>query len=553
MPEVLDSLFVEIGLDPTKFTEGQKKALASFKKTQDEALKVAKDVEASGRRMAEFFGGIKNAAVGLFTVLAGTDMVRFARDVTTTVSATGRLAYNIGASTKDLATFAAVVERNGGSAEEAKQSLMGLTQQAEQFRVFGQASQQFQIALGTIGASAADTALDMYMKFADWASKNRNNPEFVNLIGRQLGLDQGSINASLIGAQKLRQELEESRRFAPSQADVTVLQDLQQNWGLLDQALNAVGRDLVVQVSGPFDSFAKGAADWIAKNRQVADSIAGITAAFVALSAFKPAAWLLRLLGLGAAAGGAAAATGVAIVPGEIALSGVKTFEGLKAGRKVIYEDPFSGGVILGDLPGGETAAPAASPSSASTRQKVMSYFMAQGWSREDAAALAANAFKESSFNPKAGVGTAHQGLFQWDAARRAQILHGTGIDVWNSGVDAQLRAAQWELTHTEAAAGAGLRKQSGAGAKAIYLDRYYERSGDTASLEQGRALLASQWAHAGGDTNVDSDVSIGTINVNAPNATDADAISKGIGEAIKQRLGSSQFALASVANTGMR
>src|ERR1700726_3825309 len=57
MPLVVDSLVVEFGLDPTKFSEGQQEALDKLRKLETGAEDSARNVERSGGRLALFFGG----------------------------------------------------------------------------------------------------------------------------------------------------------------------------------------------------------------------------------------------------------------------------------------------------------------------------------------------------------------------------------------------------------------------------------------------------------------------------------------------------------------
>src|SRR6516165_10863837 len=112
---VIDSLVVELGLDPAKFTKGQRDALDAFKKTQGEFDRRLKDLEESGKRAGNSFASITTAAEGLFSVLAGAGMAAFARDTMNSAAATRRLATNTGLATDQLSTFGRMIERNGGN------------------------------------------------------------------------------------------------------------------------------------------------------------------------------------------------------------------------------------------------------------------------------------------------------------------------------------------------------------------------------------------------------------------------------------------------------
>jgi hypothetical protein len=554
IPQVIDSLFVELGLDPSKFTQGQKAAIAAFKKTQDEALRVGKNIEDSGKKAAEFFTGIKTAALGLFTVLVGTDMAHFARETTATVAATGRLARNIQANTKDLAAFANVVERNGGNAEEAASSMANLTQTVERFRIFGQASQEFQIAMGTIGATADMTALQDYMKFADWASAHRDDPAFVNLIGKQLGLDQGSINAALQGSAKLNEQLRQSRQFAPSREDAEKLQNLQASWTLLDNAVSAVGRDLLIDVEPVFDGIAKASGQWIANNRQLADTLGSILTIMVGLISLKPAAWLLKLLGLSAVTPVAALAAGAAGTGYAL----TKINESLAP--QGVYMD-LDGNLYPLDAGTNQPAKPIAPPS----LSDKFKHWLAPSWypaTKSVATKYTSGAPStlldrvrmlersgDSAVSPKGAIGryqiTPATALrYGFDPARltdpgynemvaRAVLsdlstrYHGNEADILAAYNAGPARADQWI---------AGTR-----GLPAETLNY----------LRRDRDLLARGATGSAAGSNVTTDVTInGGVNINTK-ATDADGIARDAAGALRERVGRS-MSLATQANAGL-
>ncbi len=298
----IDELVVQLSLDPSKFTAGEKAALESFRKTEEEFQKRLSRLEAKNKDVAYSFGDVTHAAEGLLGALAGAGMVSFARDTMTTVAATGRMATNIGVATNELSAFGRMIERNGGNADAAMGSMKSLTDQVERFKLLGQASNEMQLFAGTIGADLNSSALEMYMKFAEWASKHRDDPKQVNVIGQLGGLDQGAINQALKGHVQVLREYQAALKGAvsPEQADAMIR--MQNSWVTLDQAIEKTGRDLVTDVEPAFTSISTKTSAWIESNQTLSTTLMGILGAITALSALKPAAWLLRLLGLGGAA-----------------------------------------------------------------------------------------------------------------------------------------------------------------------------------------------------------------------------------------------------------
>jgi hypothetical protein len=331
----IDELIVELKLDSKNFTDGQRKALDAFKKTDDEFTKRLKNLEDQNKKAGESFGNITHAAEGLLTVIAGAGMASYARETVTAVAATGRLAHNIGETTGELSAFGRMIERNGGNADAAMGSLKGFSDQITRLNTLGQGSQELFSFLGTIGAREGSGPLETFMKFAEWAESHKDNPQLVNLIGSQGGFDQGTINEAMKGRVQVLKDLAAASKGAIGPEQVEALTKLQGAWVGLDQALEKTGRDIVTDVAPALTTIATAATGWIERNQKLADTLGEILAALTGLGALKPAAWLLRLLGLGGAAGVVGAA-GPLAVAGGLAYANLPTTLGAEPN---IYEN----------------------------------------------------------------------------------------------------------------------------------------------------------------------------------------------------------------------
>jgi hypothetical protein len=144
----------------------------------------------------------------------------------------------------------------------------------------------------------------------------------------------------------------------------------------------------------------------------------------------------------------------------------------------------------------------------------VMGAFKAAGYSTNFAAAMAAQASSESSFNGASynvTNGQVHAGMFGWSATRRAQIKKATGIDVWtDTNPDDQIKASIWELHNTQAGAAAKINAAAnvrGPGAAGIAADEYYEGSGDNVFRQGVRGLKANLFAHTGPQSDLPASV----------------------------------------------
>lgn len=127
---------------------------------------------------------------------------------------------------------------------------------------------------------------------------------------------------------------------------------------------------------------------------------------------------------------------------------------------------PGSSLIGAGGLPIAPNTSPAAAvpPGAHGDALRMATWLRSNGFSADATAAIMGNASVESSFSPRAGLGTAHQGLFQWDSNR------------WQGGgFDAQMRHMLDELNQIDPA----FRGATGdPGALAARFEREFERSG---------------------------------------------------------------------------
>jgi len=528
---VIDSLVVELGLDPAKFTKGQRDALDAFKKTQGEFDKRLKDLEASGKRAGESFGSITTAAEGLFSVLAGASMAAFARDTMNGAAATGRMATNIGVATDQLSTFGRVIERNGGNAESAMASMKGFTDQVSRLKYLGQGSQELMQFMGTIGAGPGTNALDTYMKFVEWAEKHRSDPQLVNTIGQMGGLDQNAINEALKGIRQVRKDLEDAKLGALTPEQAAAMQKMQEAWVSLDQAISSVGRDLVTDVAPAFARIATNVSTWVDKNRQLADSLGGILTAIGGLAAVKPSLWLLRLLGLSNPTTLAVGAAGTAAYAAATHLP-----EGMVASMDANH--PWLGRIdsFFGLNPNDKSAAAASSTGAT-----------AAGGS----GALTSQPEKEAyirAIASKIGIDP--------DVAMR--VARSEGFNGFKSGIPGEQSFGAFQLHITPGGRGHAVGDQFQADTGLDPSDPANERQGIDYALNWARKhgwgdfhgaanTGIGRWQGIGGSQ---SEMNIGSITINT-RATDAAGIARDIHSELKGRL-NSPAAFTTQANTGL-
>ncbi|WP_236225603.1 phage tail tip lysozyme [Pseudomonas pseudonitroreducens] len=112
---------------------------------------------------------------------------------------------------------------------------------------------------------------------------------------------------------------------------------------------------------------------------------------------------------------------------------------------------------------------------------RVSNFFEGLGWTKEQAAGIAANLSAESSFDPGAvGDGGQAYGVAQWHPDRQDAFRQWAGKDIRQSTLEEQLRFVHHELTEgNEKRAGDLLRLAKSAGQAGSVVSRHYERPAD--------------------------------------------------------------------------
>ena len=136
-----------------------------------------------------------------------------------------------------------------------------------------------------------------------------------------------------------------------------------------------------------------------------------------------------------------------------------------------------------------------AQPNAAEQRtHQALDYFIAQGWTREQAAGIVANLQAESNLQPTA-VGDAGRaaGVAQWHPDRQAAFQAQMNRPLQGSSLEEQLQFVQHELTAgNERTAGNQLRNATTAQQAGDSVSRYYERPADRDGEAQRRGQRAT-------------------------------------------------------------
>lgn len=249
---VVDSFVVTLGLDPTQFNAGQKKAVESFKKSQDELESRAQNVDKRVTEVGSSLGGLARQAGGfLAAVGAGKFLVNFTTDTISAAAGVGRLSRSISESSSTISKWQGLAKIFGGDAASMASSFTTLSDAFAGWKVgiISPMIADFR-AISTAGGKVIDVNKGVEQSLFDLADNLKNisdrGPEGraqAGLLGRRLGLDPASIDLLMQGSARLREELAKINGFTDAQtAKATALE---QRWNRLLLKGREIGQSAV--------------------------------------------------------------------------------------------------------------------------------------------------------------------------------------------------------------------------------------------------------------------------------------------------------------------
>lgn len=253
MATILDSLVIELGLDPTKLNKGQQQALASFKKTQEEALKSGKAIESAAGRVTQYLGKMRTQAVMFAAAAFGANGIReFVQQVTTSNAALDRSARMLGTTTEGLSLWRGAAVLAGGTAQGMQASIAGLVAEFQNFALTGQSSTiPYFRALGVQVSDVSgkmrpfqDVMIDLADAFA------KLDPARAAAFGKALGFDEGTINLLIKGSAGVRVLLADMEKLNVVNREAAASSTaLEQSWSRLAEGAKGAGNKIVTGVS----------------------------------------------------------------------------------------------------------------------------------------------------------------------------------------------------------------------------------------------------------------------------------------------------------------
>lgn len=323
MASVIESFFVQLGLDVTTYQKGVKDASAANKRLTSEITESNKKTEEQARKLAASMGSLKRellAIVGLSLGVKGTfDAIR---NQVNAQAQLGRSAKDIGMNAKELASWGKVMEQVGGSAKSFEGTIGSVISGIQAFKS-GDVNNQTVATLSLIGVEIGKytdemgnmtDATGLYLDIADkMASRSRQDQAS---LAERIGIDKDALEVMRLGRTEITKRLEEMRKATQASeesaaasaklaAEIAKLKNefFGLGEGLYNKAIPALEQvvSLTRDIIGFFKEADTATNGWSTTLAALATAAAGIASAVGSIAALK------AVLGIG---GGAAAAAG---------------------------------------------------------------------------------------------------------------------------------------------------------------------------------------------------------------------------------------------------
>lgn len=283
MPSIIDSFVIELGLDPSKFNQGQRDAMENFRRSVQNFRSQADDAERAGVQVQDVLSKATRTVLTLGLTLMGASGIKnFVEQQVKLGVEVGRSSLLMGTSAEMLSKWEGVARRSGGTAEGMRGSLGGLVQQFQQFAVTGESSviPYFrQLKIDIADASGHMRGLDdIMLDMADRFSKM--DPAKAAFFGHALGFDDATIALLIKGRDAVKQLLDEQSRIAViSKQQTDAAAEMWKSWDTLVQKMQDAGRKILYDpaISAVLDMMS-GDTEALKKHRAQATAEANLSA-----------------------------------------------------------------------------------------------------------------------------------------------------------------------------------------------------------------------------------------------------------------------------------
>jgi hypothetical protein len=239
MPTVIDALVVTLGLDPSKYNQGNKKFVSDFRKSKDDARRITSEMTEDERsaakqreeiakqemearkeyakRVGMAISKVRNEALALLGVFtAGLGIKNFVGDTINQAASLSRLSENLNISATDLATWQLAAKNAGGTMEGMTAQLKESADAVANFKAgFGADSgMQFFFRMGGTTQDLKDGNSYLMARAKIVADIYKTDRQRAAVVSKAMGLDEAQFNLYRLGPQGIAQRRQEQAPLA---------------------------------------------------------------------------------------------------------------------------------------------------------------------------------------------------------------------------------------------------------------------------------------------------------------------------------------------------
>lgn len=341
---IIDALVVTLGLDSSGFKKGQKEVGEGLKSTRKDADQTAKEMEASGKRAASFFGSIRTELLALVGVtLSAQGIKTFITSMTSDLMRLGIESRALDISAKSLDGWERAASAAGSSAQKMAGTLGAFQNVLTQIRTGGGQDDPLFGALASFGGATGanfdyqnDNSEAIMRKIAqNWGKLSKDaQRRFGGMFGFDNATQQGLANGSLVLDADRFSQISRATDDATKKALEfnRRLEEMKQNFSAAAQVLYEALIPYVEKLIPLIEKFG----NWIATHGpeiektfvSITDKINGVVDAFggwenvlTALLVFMGGKWLIGITGaLGGVKASLLAISRISLIAGLVEL-----------------------------------------------------------------------------------------------------------------------------------------------------------------------------------------------------------------------------------------
>lgn len=267
MPTIIDSLVIELGLDASKLSQGQKEAVESLRGLEEGARRHVDPVEKGFKDLLGTFKEVQGRLLAIGAIIAaGLGFNRMTQEVTKANNELGYLSKTLDMSAQDLSAWENVGRQVGATTNDISSGLRSINSEIQEFHATGRS--QLGSLMGQLGIKPLqkdDNAESVAKRLSAWYVQQPDKAFASHLLQSRGGLSQGMINLLSLGPEEIQKRLDQAKRFAPTDQEIKQFQELTKAWGELLQVVDKLERSIVEAFTPAMINVLKLITEWLDK------------------------------------------------------------------------------------------------------------------------------------------------------------------------------------------------------------------------------------------------------------------------------------------------